>query len=125
MQQKISDAELEIMKIIWANQGATLFAHIMEELAAKGNPWQKNTVIMLLSRLMDKGYLRASKIGRRNEYAPLVSEAEYQTFQTRNLLDKVYEGSVTGLVSTLIQSDLLTDEEYAELKLLLEERRSE
>lgn len=120
MEQKISDSELDIMKIIWANKGPTRFAYIMDELTVKEKTWQKNTVIMLLSRLMDKGYLKAKKIGRRNEYTPLVLETEYQTAQTKNLLDKVYEGSVKGLVSNLIQSDLLADEEYEELKKLLE-----
>lgn len=120
MEQQVSDAELEIMKIIWANDGPARFASIMEELADKGKTWQKNTVIMLLSRLMDKGFLRANKIGRRNEYTPLVSESEYQTAQTKNLLNKVYEGNAKGLISTLIQSDLLSAEEYEELKRLLE-----
>ena len=120
MDQQISDAELDIMKIIWANEGPALFAHIMDSLAAKGKTWQKNTVIMLLSRLKDKGYLKAKKIGRRNEYISLESETEYQTFQTKKLLDKVYEGNVKGLVSNLIQSDLLTGEEYRELKKLLD-----
>lgn len=120
MEQKVSDAELDIMKIIWANKEPVLFACIMDGLDAKNKTWQKNTVIMLLSRLMDKGYLKAKKIGRRNEYTPLVSETEYQTAQTKNLLDRVYEGSAKGLVSNLVQSDLLTGEEYEELKKLLE-----
>ena len=120
MEQRVSDAELDIMKIIWANGGPALFAHIMDQLAAKGRTWQKNTVIMLLSRLVDKGYLKTKKIGRRNEYTPLISETEYQKVQTKNLLDKVYEGNVKGLVSNLIQSDMLSGEEYEELKKLLE-----
>lgn len=120
MEQQVSDAELEIMKIIWVNEGPAFFADLMDELALKGKTWQKNTVIMLLSRLMDKGFLKAKKIGRRNEYTPLISEREYQTGQTKNLLDKVYEGSAKGLISNLIQSDMLTGEEYRELKKLLE-----
>lgn len=120
MEQRVSDAELDIMKIIWANEGPALFAHIMDKLTEKGRTWQKNTVIMLLSRLVDKGYLKAKKVGRRNEYTPLISETEYQTVQTKNLLNKVYEGNVKGLVSNLIQSDLLSGEEYEELKKLLE-----
>ncbi len=80
----------------------------------------KNTLIVLLSRLMNKGFLSARKIGRRNEYTVLVSETEYQTAQTKNFLDKIYEGSAKGLVSNLILGDLLTDEEYEELKMLLE-----
>ena len=121
MVQRLSDAELEIMKIIWGNQSeVTLFPYIMDGLAARGRPCQKNTLIVLLSRLIGKGFLSARKIGRRNEYTTLVSEAEYQTAQTRSFLDKIYEGSVRGLVSNLIMGDLLADEEYEELKKLLE-----
>ena len=124
MIQQISDAELEFMKIVWGNpQEITLFPYIMDELAAKGKPCQKNTLIVLLSRLMNKGFLSAKKIGRRNEYATLISEEEYQTAQTKNFLDKIYKGSAKGLVSNLIMGDLLTDEEYEELKSLLEKGR--
>lgn len=124
MTQKLSDAELEIMKIIWENkEETTLFSYLMEELAAQGRPCQKNTLIVLLSRLVGKGYLSATKIGRHNEYTPLISETAYQTVQTQHFIDKVYEGSVRGLVTNLITGDLLTEEEYRELKALLEERR--
>ncbi len=124
--QQISDSELEIMKIIWENpQEVTLFPYIMEELAARGKPCQKNTLIVLLSRLMNKEFLKAKRIGRRNEYTALVSETEYQTTQTKNFLDKVYEGNVKELVSNLISGDLLTDEEYKELKKLLEKGKEE
>ena len=124
MGQQISDAELEIMKVIWAKEdGPALFAYLTDELAARGKPWQKNTLITLLNRLVNKGFLRARKTGRRNEYTALVSENEYQTAQTRRFLDKIYEGSAKGLVSNLIQGDLLPDEDYEELKRLLEKGR--
>ncbi len=123
--QKISDAELEIMKIIWANQEkSTLFSYLMDKLADKGKPWQKNTLITLLRRLINKGFLKAKKMGRRNEYIPLISEFEYQTAQTQNFLKKIYEGSVKGLVSNLISSDLLENDEYEELKTLLEKGKT-
>ena len=122
MVQQISDAELEIMKIVWGNPSeVTLFPYIMDRLASRGKPCQKNTLIVLLSRLMNKGFLSAKKIGRRNEYTALVSETEYQTAQTKSFLNKIYEGSAKGLVSTLISGDLLTSDEYEELKRLLEE----
>lgn len=121
MTNKLSDAEFEIMKIIWENaEETTLFSYLMEELAAQGKPFQKNTLIVLLSRLVSKGYLSATKIGRRNEYVPLISEQAYQTAQTQHFIDKVYEGSVKGLVTNLIAGDLLMEEEYEELKKLLE-----
>ena len=114
------------MKIVWGNpEDVTLFPYIMDRLAARGKPCQKNTLIVLLSRLMNKGFLSAKKIGRRNEYTTLVSEAEYQTAQTKNFLDKIYEGSAKGLVSNLIMGDLLADEEYEELKRLLEKGKGQ
>lgn len=126
MVQQLSDAELEIMKIVWGNpEEVTLFPYIMDGLAAKDKPCQKNTLIVLLSRLMNKGFLRAKKIGRHNEYTTLVSETEYQTAQTKKFLNKIYEGSAKGLVSNLILGDLLTDAEYEELKGLLEKGKGQ
>ena len=62
MVQQISDAEFEIMKVIWANgEKPTLFASLTADLAAKGKPWQKNTLITLLNRLVNKGFLKAKK----------------------------------------------------------------
>ena len=126
MVQQLSDAELEIMKIVWGNsEEVSLFRYIMNGLAEKGKPCQKNTLIVLLSRLIDKGFLSAKKVGRRNEYTTLISEMEYQTAQTKKFMDKIYEGSVKGLVSNLIFGDLLADEEYEELKRLLEKGKGQ
>lgn len=120
MTWQISDAELEIMKIIWDSSEPILFAQIMDTLAANEKSWQKNTVITLLSRLMGKGYLKANKLGRKNEYVALISEADYQSAQTKAFIDKIYEGNTTGLIARLVQSEMLTDAEYAELKKILE-----
>lgn len=116
MVQQVSDAELELMKIVWTNGGTVLYAQIMEELAKTDRTWQKNTVITLLSRLVDKGLLKTSKIGRRNEYIAIVSESDYQAAQTQNLIGKLYDGDVKGLVTTLIQREMITSQDYEELK---------
>ena len=81
----ISDSELELMKIIWLQNGKALLADIMNQLSEQGNNWQNNTVITLLSRLVEKGLLKTNKIGRKNEYRAIVSEKEYQTSQTQTL----------------------------------------
>lgn len=113
--QQISDYELELMKVIWNNGGTALYAEITAALSEKGMNWTKNTIITLLSRLIDKGLLKTSKIGHRNRYTAIVSSSEYQTSQTENFLNKVYEGNAKGLVSTLIQKDLLSDADYEDL----------
>lgn len=116
MIQQISDSELELMRIVWARGGTALYAHIMEDLEKAGRTWQKNTVITLLSRLVEKGLLRTSKLGRRNQYTALVTEADYQAAQAQTLLNKLYEGSAKGLVSTLIERELLSAADYEELR---------
>ena len=121
MIQQVSDSELELMKIVWASGGTARYAQIMEELEKAGRTWQKNTVITLLSRLVDKGLLKTSKIGRRNEYAALVSQGEYQAQQARVLVGKLYAGDARGLVATLIQGEMLSAEDYEELKRFWED----
>ena len=116
MHQQVSDSELTLMKILWSAGGSAKYAAIMEELAKSGNTWQKNTVITLLSRLVDKGMLKTGKIGRRNELNALVSEADYRSAQARTLVSKLYAGSAKGLVATLIQGEMLSEEDYRELK---------
>ena len=121
MIQQVSDSELELMKIVWAGGGTARYAQIMEELEKAGKTWQKNTVITLLSRLVDKGLLRTSKIGRRNEYTALVTQGEYQAQQARALVGKLYAGDARGLVATLIQGEMLSAEDYEELRRFWED----
>lgn len=116
MIHQISESERILMKIIWKNGGTALYSLIMEELEKDKNEWKNNTVLTLLSRLVEKKFLKVKKIGRRNEYVAIVSEQEYQTMQTHNFLDKVYEGNVKNLVSTLLQQDILSTNELKEIE---------
>ena len=125
MIQQVSDSELELMKIIWANGGKALYAQISDGLTNNGYTWQKNTIITLLSRLLDKGLLKVNKIGRRNEYSAVVSEQDYQASQTQNFLKKLYEGDAKGLVSTLIQRELLSEQDYEDLRRYWERGKME
>ena len=116
MLQQVSDFELELMKIIWENGGTALYSEITNALDKKGLSTTKNTIISLLSRLAGKGYLATDKIGRRNKYTALISEEEYQETQTTAFIDRIYKGNVQGLISTLIQKKLISEEDYKELK---------
>lgn len=104
------------MKIIWKNGGAALYSFIMEELEKEQNEWKNNTVLTLLSRLVEKKFLKIRKIGRRNEYIAVVTEAEYQAMQTHRFLDRVYGGNVKNLVSTLLRQDILSADELKEIE---------
>lgn len=117
MTRQISESELILMNIIWKNGGEALYSIIMEELEKDNNEWKNNTVLTLLSRLVEKEFLKVNKIGRRNEYIATLTEAEYQGMQTQSFLDKVYGGNVKNLVSTLLREDILSEEELKEIEL--------
>lgn len=114
--QQISESELVLMKIIWKNGGTALYAYIMDELEKDKNEWKKNTVLTLLSRLVEKKYIKIKKIGRRNEYVALVTETGYQTMQTNCFLDKIFGGNVKDLIATLLQQDIISTEELKEIE---------
>lgn len=122
---QISDSELEVMKIIWTNGGTVFYAQIMESLQETGRDWQKNTIMTFLSRLISKGFIKSHKMGRKNEYTALISEIDYQAAQTQNFLNKLYEGNAKGLISTMIQREMLTFDDYEELTRFWEGKRDE
>lgn len=123
--QQISESELVLMKIIWGNGGRALYSYIMEELEKEENEWKKNTVLTLLSRLVEKKFLKTDKIGRRNEYQALVSQEEYQAMQTHHFVDRIYAGNVKGLVSTLLQQDIISADELKEIERYWQARKGE
>lgn len=116
MIQQVSDFELQLMKIIWENDGTALYSDIVEALEKKKMSTTKNTIISLLLRLVDKGFIKTNKIGRKNKYTALVSETEYKVAQTETFLNKIYEGNAKDLVSTLIQKDFISTSDYEDLK---------
>ncbi|MCC8123281.1 MAG: BlaI/MecI/CopY family transcriptional regulator [Oscillospiraceae bacterium] len=113
--KKLPDAEFEIMKIVWANEPPITTHIIMEQLgASKG--WKAQTVITLMLRLVERGFLRTEKIGRDRVYFPLVAKEDYTRFETRNFLKQYHDNSLLGLVSTLYGDKTLSDQETEDLR---------
>ena len=111
---KISDSELEVMKVLWQAKDAIPVTDIREALQ-KSRGWEATTIKTLVSRLVSKGVVKQEK---RNVfyYSPLISEREYNSWATRDLIEKLYSGSARDLVAALVHSDSLTQEDIAELR---------
>lgn len=117
----VSDAELEILRVLWQQDKPMLLSPLMDALAAAGKQWKPNTVLTFLARLADKGMVSVRKDGRLNEYAPLCSEAEYLSSLTRTFVDSVYGGDAKGLVAALLRQEHLTGADMDELRAFWEE----
>lgn len=117
---KISEAEMEIMKIIWEKDKQMTTAEILEELP-KENSWKTTTVMTLMSRLTEKGILSVTKVGKLNHYFSKVSEEEYKAIQTDNFLEDMHKGSVKNFMATLFNSKKISKKDISELKDWLKE----
>lgn len=123
MDPHITDAEMEIMQIIWAS-GAPVTS---KELQARLSRKKLSTIVTLAGRLIDKGILKSVKIGRTHahEYSACLSEAEYRRRQTKDFVASVHKGSAKSLLSALFQEEGLTKEEVEELRRFLERQVEE
>ena len=114
--EKISDSELEVMRMLWEAGDALPITKIRRSLqSSKG--WEATTIKTLVQRLCAKGVLAQEK---RNVfyYSPLVSEQEYNDWATGDLIRKLYRGSAKELVAALVRSDGLSKSDVDELRAM-------
>lgn len=111
---KISDSELEVMRVLW-RAGVALPVTEIRETLQQSRGWEATTVKTLVSRLVTKGVLRQEKRSV-FYYTPLISEAEYNDWATHDLISRVYHGSARDLVAALVRSDGLTQDDIDELR---------
>ncbi len=116
--QRLPDAELEVMQALWAEKAYPVSSlDIMEGLA--GKKWQLATLIKLLSRLEERGFVRREKEGRNNYYTPLVGREDYLAAESRSFLERLHGGSLPSLVAALVESHAVSEQDVAELAELL------
>lgn len=120
--QKLSESELSIMMKIW-DENKPLYLEEIIELLKEYN-WAESTVRNFLSRIIDKGYLRTEKDGRKNLYIPLVSQ-DYINKKSKGIIEKLYDNSVKKFVVELYESNSIDNDDLLELKKYLDEKIEE
>lgn len=122
--EKISDAELEVLKILWANKEGAMTERQMIEALSKESGWHRATIQTLLRRLCEKQVVQKEK---RDVFyfSALISEAEYAKEQTSDLLNKIYGGKAKNLISAMLSDNTLSEEDIDELKNYWQQRRKE
>lgn len=111
----LSDAEREIMEVIWTKNEAVGVGELTAAFADERG-WKMQTVSTFLTRLTEKGMLLCKKQGAQNRYWPAVSAADYRTRKTRSFLEAEYSGSVKNMLAALYDTDGIDREELAALK---------
>ena len=116
MERKItvSDAELEILEILWSASSPLIASEIRTRLNESKN-WERTTVLTLINRLLKKGVISQEK-RQVYYYAPCIKREEYVREETRNFLEKFFKGSSRNLAAALVHSEALTKEDIEELR---------
>ena len=115
----ISESEWRVMKVIWEEPPKTL-QDILAKL--KHTEWSTTTIQTYLARLVKKGALETERQGKGYLYFPAISESECQTAEGKTFLSRVYDGSLSRMVSGFVKNGDISKVELQEIKRLIGEQ---
>lgn len=121
---RLPETEYEVMSTIWQNEPPITTSLLMEQLGKQKN-WKLQTLITLLNRLIERGFLKSDKIGKERKYYPLITEEDYIHFETTYFVQHYHKNSIFNLVSAFCDQSDLSREELDELSTWLQEREKE
>ncbi|WP_088186106.1 BlaI/MecI/CopY family transcriptional regulator [Desulfosporosinus sp. FKA] len=119
---KISDAEWEVMKIVWSKTYPCTANEIVDALDGIAE-WKPNTVKSLITRLVKKKALGYKEERRMYLYYPLVTESECIRSETKSFVSRVFGGAFKPMLVTFLQEEKLSKNDIEELKRILEKRK--
>ena len=119
--KRLPDAEFELMRIIWHSEPRITTARIMDALGDSSN-WKPQTVLTMLTRLIEKGFLTSERIGRQRNYTARINEADYMRVETGGFMSRYRGNSIGSLVKTMYDGKDLTEKDIAELRQWLKEQ---
>lgn len=116
--KELSGAEWNLMESLW-EYSPKVGSQIVTDMAARTG-WSRSTTLTMLRRMTAKGLIACEDSGQMKTYAPLIEREEAARKETESFLNRVYNGSISLLVSGFVERQKLTEQEIAELRQLLE-----
>ncbi len=118
----LSAVQLEIMELVW-ERGEVTVQDVWRALSAKRTV-ARNTVLTLMTRLEAKGWLRHRAAGNAFLYTAARKRGSVLPQFVSHVVDTVFQGSVFGLVSALLEARPVSKEEAEEIRDLIDKARS-
>jgi len=116
--KRLPEAELEIMMCLWDASESVQRSYFSRQF-----DWADSTILTLLSRLVNRGFVTCTKKGNKNIYTSAITREEYMKVENTNFLQKLHKGSLKHFVASLADADNLTNDDIDELENLLKELR--
>lgn len=118
-----TELELEILKILW-RQGPSTVRQVREALAP-ARPLAHTSVITIMGIMEDKGYLARDAEGATHVFRARVSAQAIRKRMLGDLVRRAFDGSAIAVMLNLLDTTKLKDDELAELRRRLEEKRKD
>ncbi|HUF48768.1 MAG TPA: BlaI/MecI/CopY family transcriptional regulator [Vicinamibacterales bacterium] len=115
-----SDSELEVLKVLWETGPATV-REVAGQLRRRRRRLAYTTVLTLLSRLRDKGYVAADRRDTAHVFRPLVSREELVGSSLTALADRICDGTASPLMYALVRGQQFSADEIAHFRKLLDD----
>ncbi len=115
----LTPAEWNLMECLWIEEkrtGREVIDFLKERMG-----WSKSTTLTMLRRMTEKGLIACDESGEVRRYSALVNREEAVLQETDDFLNRVYQGSVGLMMSTLTKKQNLSKEEIQELYDILKE----
>ena len=115
----LTPAEWSVMECLWERSPLT-GREVAEQMHERCG-WSRSTTLTLLSRMEKKGALRAEAEGNKRQFHPLICREDAALQETESFIDRIYNGSLSLMVSAMTRKQSLPQKEIDELYAILKE----
>lgn len=121
-EQRLPDSEFEVMQAIWDQTPPVTTGQLMA-LVGHNRGWKVQTMVTLLARLAERGFVRAERTGgRERAFYPLISRETYLRMETESFFDRYHRKSVSSLIAALA-GEKLSDDDLDDLTAFIKQAR--
>ncbi len=120
-QIRLGRVELQIMNLVWERGTATV--HDVKDTLSRGRKPAYSTILTMMRKLEAKGYLEHDVDDRTYVYRPAISKKAVRHGILGDVLDRLFEGSPSLLLNSLVEQDRVSEKDQRQIKKLIAERK--
>lgn len=118
---RLGRLEMQIMNVVWDKGQATV--HDVKDVISRGRKPAYSTILTMMRKLEAKGYLSHDVDDRTYVYSATISRQAVRQGVIGDLLDRLFEGSPSLLLNSLVEQNRISEEELREIRKLISKRR--
>lgn len=118
--QSISQAEREVLEVLWDHKGLSS-REIIDELNARGKQWSRSTIVTLIQRLEKKGYVESDKSGFAFVFSAAVSREEIMHDRISELAEEFGDGGAASLILAFAERHDFSEAEIERFRAMIDE----